>query len=103
MVASLENLVNAGVHKNHTVEIFFMTNKTLTDSIASLKVQNLKLIKLAKRLTSGTPAAANPNKDEKPPWDPTRYFWSHIYKIRTGHNSETCTKINPEHDTTSKR
>ena len=83
-----------------------MMNKTLTDSIASLQASNLKLVKLVKNLTAVTPAVANhtkPSKYDKPPWDPTGYFWSHGYKIRTGHNNATCTTRNPGHNTTAKR
>ena len=56
MVASLDNLANAEVQKDGTFEKLLMTNKTLNDSIASLQAQNLKLIKIVKKLTSGTPA-----------------------------------------------
>ena len=67
MVASLDNLSNSAVQNNDTVEKLVMTNKTLTDSIASLQAHNLKLVNLVKNLTSGTPAVTNPRKDDKPP------------------------------------
>ena len=83
-----------------------MTNKTLIDSITSLQAQNLKITKLVEKLTAGTPAVenhANQIKDEIPPWDTTRYFWSHRYNICTGHNSATCTTRNTVYDTTTRR
>ena len=67
MVASLDNLSNSAVQNNDTVEKLVMTNKTLTDSIASLQAHNLKLVNLVKNLTAGTPAVTNPRKDDKPP------------------------------------
>ena len=70
---SLDNLANAAVQKNDTVEKLVIVNKTLTDLISSLQVHDLKLIKLIKKLTAGTPAVSNPSKYDKPPWDPIGY------------------------------
>ena len=81
MVASLDKVENAEVQKNDTVEKYFMSNKTLTDYITSLQAHNLKLINLVKNLTACPTALetrANPNKGEKPPWDPTGYCWSRV-------------------------
>ena len=79
-----------------------MTNKTLTDSIASLQAYNLKIIKLVKKTTAGTPEVEKPIKYDKPPWNPTGYFWSHGYNIHTGHNSATRTSRIPGYDTKEK-
>ena len=82
-----------------------MSNKTLTDSIEILQLQNLNLIKLVENLTAVTPVVAtrtNLSKAGKPQWDPTGYFWYHRYNIPTGHNSETFTIRNPGHNTTEK-
>ena len=103
MVASLDNLSNAAAHKNYTVEKLVIYNKTLTDPIASLQEQKLKLIKLITKLTPGTHAVANPSTADKPPWGKTGYCLSHGYKVRTGHNSEIFTTRNPGHETTAKR
>ena len=103
MVASLDNLSNAADHRNYTVEKLVISNKTLTDPIASLQAQNLKLIKLVTKLTSGTHAVANPSTSDKPPWGKTGYCLSHGYKVRTGHNSEIFNTRNPGHETTAKR
>ena len=102
MVTSLDNLSNAVSQKNDTVEKLVMINKTLTDSIASIQAQNLKLVNIVEKLTEGTPAAAKPSKDDKPPWDPTGYYWSHVYKIHRGHNSATRNTRKPGHNTTEK-
>ena len=71
VVDSLSNLANAAVQKNDTVGKNYISNKTLTDSIVSLQAHNLKLSKLAKKLTVGTPEVANLSKYDKLPWDPT--------------------------------
>ena len=83
MVASIDNLENAAVQKNNTVEKLVITKENLTDSIAILQAHNLKIIKLVKKLTAGTISVSNPSKDAKPPWDLTIYCWSHGYKIHT--------------------
>ena len=67
MVDSLNNLANAAVQKNDTVEKRFISNKTLTDSIASPHSHSPKLIKLVKKLPAGTPVVANPIKYDKLP------------------------------------
>ena len=71
MVSSIDNLANAAVQKNDTFEKLVMSNKTVTDSIACIQAQNMKL----EKLTAGTPAVSNPRKDDKTSWDPTRYCW----------------------------
>ena len=103
MVASLDNLSNASVYKNDTVEKLVIANKTLTDSIASLQAYKLNIIKLVEKLTSCTPSVSNPSTADKPPWDLTGYFWPHRYKVNTGHSSATCTTRKPVHDITEKR
>ena len=46
MVASLDNLESTAVHNNDTVRKIVMYNRTLTDSIASIQTESLKLIKI---------------------------------------------------------
>ena len=68
---SLNNIANAAVQNNDTVGKLVIANNNLTDSIVSLQAHNLKLSKLAKKLTVGTPEVANLSKYDKLPWDPT--------------------------------
>ena len=68
---SLNNIANAAVQNNDTVGKLVIANNNLTDSIVSLQAHNLKLSKLAEKLTAGTPEVANLSKYDKLPWDPT--------------------------------
>ena len=81
----------------------YISNKTLTDSIASLQAHNLRIIKLVKKQIVGTTVVTNPSTAYKPRWVWTRYCWSHGYKIRTENNSTTSTTINPGKDTKEKQ
>ena len=41
---------------------------------------------------------APPTKKPQNQWDPTGYFWTHGYKIRVSHSSDTCTKRKDGHN-----
>lgn len=92
MVMSLDNLANAAVQKNSTVESLVTSNKQLSDSITKLQTENTKLLAIIEKLSnikSSSNTNPNPNGFKL---DPTGYCWSHGYRVSVGHNSKTCTK-----------
>ena len=91
MVASLDNLANAAVQKNDTVEKLVISNKTLTDTVATLTND-------ITRLTTAI-AALKANKSTKAPQacDPNGYCWTHSFKVKFGHSSKMCTKRKEGH------
>ena len=95
MVESLDNLANAAVTKNDTVERLVLANKKLSDLVDKLTADNAKLIGIIAQMSLccpiGTPNTAQ-STGSKQAWDPTGYCWSHGFKVRCGHNGKTCTK-----------
>lgn len=91
LVASLDNLANAAVQKNDTVEKLVISNKTLTDTVATLTND-------ITRLTNAI-ASLKANKSTKAPQanDPNGYCWTHGYKVKFGHSSKTCTNRKDGH------
>ncbi len=49
MITSLDNLANAAVQKNNTVEHLVLANKLLKDTVAKLQQDNAKLLTVYKR------------------------------------------------------
>ena len=118
MVTSLDNLANASIQKNTTIDNLVATNATFTKAIQDIQRT------LATMMTApppapgawspapGTPAFAPPSQPTretppgrrpshwatvKPPWDKTGYCWSHGFKVKMGHTSGTCTSRKTGH------
>ena len=86
MVTSLDNLANAAVQKNDTIEKLIEINKQQQETIHKLQAQNGELLYLLKHMS--TPAAQQDGNAAR--WDPTGYCWSHGFRVMKGHNSKTC-------------
>ena len=95
MVAALDNLANAAVKKNTSLESLVAANKMLTEEIAlmSLTITTLLLLGTPSNGTGGTrgnSTGGDGNGAAAPSWDLTGYCWSHGYKVRCSHSSTTC-------------
>jgi len=123
MVTSFNNLANASIQKNTTIENLVATNAAFTKAIQD--IQDI----LATMMTSpppapqawspppGTPAYVPPGQPTgehrlgcpahwttvKPPWDKTGYCWSHSFKVKMGHTSSTCTSRKMGHQAGANR
>ena len=109
MITALENLANAAVQKNDTVEMLVISNKALTDFLAERNKECARLLAIIAALSTGRGASVggggggggggeNNRKISKTPWDPEGYCWSHRYKVRTGHSSASCCNKREGHD-----
>ena len=91
MTTSLNNLANAAVQKNNTVERLVLANKLLTDTVAKLQEDNTKLLAVIQQLAgSGHTQRPSPAHSSTPKWDPKGYCHTHGYRVTIGHNSKTC-------------
>ncbi|KAL7476783.1 hypothetical protein ACHAW6_002619 [Cyclotella cf. meneghiniana] len=81
MVTSLDNLSNAAVQKNNTIEKLIETNRQQQETIHKLQAQNGELLYLLKHW-GGLQSSAM--------WDPAGYCWTHGFKVKKGRNSKTC-------------
>ena len=108
MATSLDNLANASIQKNTTIENLVATNAALTKSIQD--IQRMLTTMMTTRppaapaiAPSGQPTGETPPSrpshwaTEKPAWDKTGYCWSHGFKVKIGHNSCTCTSRKAGH------
>jgi hypothetical protein len=100
MATSLDNLANASIQKNVTIDNLVATNAALSKAIQDIKCT------IATMMTTHTPTpgtltpTGQPTGEQtrpthwttvKPPWDRTGYCWSHSFKVKVGHTSCTCT------------
>ena len=97
MARSLDNLTNAALQKNDTLERLVIANECLAKVLADANavIACLRLPTLAPS-TSG-------NSSERPEWDPQGYCWLHRWKVKRGHSSATCANQKAGHDTTATR
>jgi hypothetical protein len=123
MATSLDNLANASIEKNTTIDNLVATNAALTRSIQDIQ-RMLATMMTAPPTTPGTwtpapgtPALAPPGQPTgenppgrpshwatvKPPWDRTGYCWSHGFKVKMGHTSGTCTSRKTGHQVSATR
>ena len=106
----MDNLANAAVKKNTSLESLVAANKTLTEEITRMlrTIATLSLCGTQSNGTGGTRSNGTGGDGDgaaAPPWDPTGYCWSHGYKVRCGHSSATCERRKESHDShvTAKR
>ncbi len=102
MASSLDNLANAAIQKNDTVDKLVAANeclaKALADSNSALARLRLPPSAGATGASSTPPAASGGSErpcpahwaKDKPAWDPTGYCWTHGFKVKVGHSSATC-------------
>ena len=75
---ALDNLENAVVKKNDTIERLIIAIKALTDSLADRNAECARLLTIITALSTGRGASVDGGGgDGKPPWDPYWYFWIH--------------------------
>ena len=94
MVNALDNLANAAIQKNDTMEQLVGTNKKLTDTVASQQQEIKRLLSIISALSSGrkTNTSGNDGASGSGNFDPNGYCWWHGFKVKHGHNSSTCDK-----------
>ena len=107
MATSLDNLANASIQKNATIDNLVATNAALSRAIQDIQ-RTLATMMTAHTPAPGAPALTpppgQPTGDRpshwatvKPAWDRTGYCWSHGFKVKLGHNSCTCTSRKAGH------
>ena len=96
MITSLDNLANAMVQKNNTVEKLVVANKQLTDTIAKLQEDDAKLLHIIKQMAEQTPYTSQ-HQHAATRYDPKGYCHTHGYKVTVGHTSKTCHYKKPGH------
>jgi hypothetical protein len=106
MATSLDNLANASIQKNATIDNLIATNAALSKAIQDIQ-RTLATIMTNQTPTSGVPAPPGQPKGDhtrpphwatiKPPWDRTGYCWSYGFKVKVGHTSCTCTSCKTGH------
>ena len=104
MVVALDNLANAAVQKNDTVDWLVISNLSLFASLAARYTDIDRLLTAITNLSSegggggGGGGGSNNGKFTGTPWDPIGYLWTYGYKVRVGHSSATCNKRKDGHD-----
>ena len=106
MATSLDNLANASIQKNATIDNLVSTNAALSKAIQDIQ-RTLATMMTNQTPTPGAPAPPGQPTGEhtrpphwatiKPPWDRTGYCWSHGFKVKVGHTSCTCTSRKARH------
>ena len=119
MVVALDNLANAAVEKNCTIESLVKANLALTKAVADRDTSLLALTTAITKLSNqrskgggggsgsggggGGPASGGGPAVDPAVFDPMGYCWSHGYKCKHGHSSATCNKRKTGHQVTTKR
>jgi hypothetical protein len=107
MVRSLNNLANAAIQKNDTVEKLVAANKCLAKALANANAAIACLClpntPAAPATPSGTDNRPRPSNwlTIKPYWANNGYCWTHGHKVNVGHSSATCTHRKPGHITSA--
>lgn len=86
--AALANLATATSADRGAMATLTKTNATLTATIISIQAKLTKALEEISRLKSNTPPD---RRNTQVALDPVGYCWSHGYKVKLGHNSQTCT------------
>jgi hypothetical protein len=98
MAALLDNLANASIQKNDTIDQLVTTNQQQAIIITDLTEAIVKL-------KNGSPpmklwlGRKNPPhlRSTKPKWDTTGYCWMHGLWVKVGHSSTTCSYLKEGH------
>jgi hypothetical protein len=108
MAKSLNNLANAAIQKNNTVEKLVTANKKLAKALANANAAIARLHLPNLPNPPSTPSTSTKNNRclshwsaVKPDWDPTGYYLTHRFKFKRGHNSATCTHQRDGHNATA--
>ena len=87
MVTALDNLANAAVQKNDTVEQLVKANSTLTLTIKSQQEEIKRLHNILENLSTKNTGTAPAYE-----WEKNGYCYWHGYKVSKGHTSANCKK-----------
>ncbi len=105
MAKSLDNLANAAIQKNDTVEKLVTANKKLAKALANANATIAQLCLPNPPNPLSTPSRSTMNNRcpshwsaVKPDWDPTGYCSTHGFKVKRGHTSTTCTHQQDRHN-----
>jgi hypothetical protein len=105
MARLLDNLVNAALQKNDTIEKLVIANEKLAKALANANTAIACLCLL-------TPATAPAGGSNDRPfhwlpvildWDPTGYCWLHGFKVKRGPTSATCAHCKAGHNAPATR
>ena len=79
MVVAIDNLENAAVQNNNTIEQLIVSNASLSASLAARNTEIARLLTIIINLSTrggsggGGGSGTNNKKNTKIPWDPTGY------------------------------
>ncbi len=106
MAKSLDNLANATIQKNVTVEKLVTANEKLAKALANANTAITRLCLPNPPNPPPTPSRSTTNNHcplhwsaVRPDWDPTGYCMTHGFKVKHGHTSATCTHQQDGHNT----
>ena len=103
MVVALDNLENAAVQNNYTVDWLVISNSSLSASLAARNTEIAWLLTVITNLSTGGGGVGgggggiNNVKATCAPWDPMGYCWTHIFKVCVGYISAMCNKCKDRH------
>ena len=104
MAQFLDNLANAAIQKNDTVEKLVIANKCLAKVLANANTA-IACLHLLGPMAPQTGIASNACPAHwaatPPGWDPHGYCWTHVWKVKLRHSSATCTHQKEGHNTTA--
>jgi hypothetical protein len=105
MACLLDNLANAPLQKNNTVEKLVTANKKLAKALANA---NAAIARLCLPAPATAPTGSSNDRPSHwspviPDWNPTSYCSSHGFKVKCGHTSATCAHRKEGHITTATR
>ena len=105
MSLALDNLPNSAVQKNDTVDRLVISNSSLSSSLAARDTEIAQLLTVIANHSTGGGGGGrgggrgiNNGKATGAPWYPIGYFWTHGFKVRVGHISDTCNKRKDRHN-----
>ena len=104
LVVALNNLANATVQKNDTVEQLGISNLSLSASFVARDTNISRLLTIIANLSTGgggggrSGGGINNGKFTGSPWDPIGYYWTHGFKVCVLHSTATCNKCKDGHN-----
>jgi hypothetical protein len=105
MACLLDNLANAALQKNDTVEKLVTANEKLAKVLANA---NVPITRLCLPAPATAPAGGSNDCPSHwspviPDWDPTGNCSSHGFKVKRGHTSATCAHCKEGHNAAATR
>ncbi len=98
MAAALDNLANASIQKNDTIDKLVTNNQQQAKNIAHLTEAITKLKDGSPPTEQQAGLERSPHwAATKPRWDMTGYCWTHGIRVKVGHSSATCSYPKEHH------